>query len=540
MRDNHYMGTASRDERNFPKALLLNLKRKQQRKIIDSFCCSHTDPENRLDLVESILQSSTGRLWREDIARWMIELLNLDLLVPAIYVSWRLLIRDSLLFLLSRLSPRRLATKLIEQLELPASTPAPMRLLSLFTRMPGLQKLGQVLARNRHLEPSLRAALSRLENSVSDVRFASILEILKEDLGTQLAAFGITIEDSLLSEATVSAVVRFSWVEPDKGARRRGVFKVLKPHIPVCFAEDLDLFRQLSEFLSSQHARYGPVVTYLPEVFRDVRLLLEHEVRFESEQQNLAEAARFYAPLRRVRVPRVIRDLCTKRITAMTEEIGAKITETSTAPQVRAELLVDALIARPLLAKESFGIFHADPHAGNLMYDDRAEEVTLLDWALMERLTRDQRRHMLMLGIMLAMRDTQGVVREIAALSKDAKAGTHKVERQIARFVCSQPIFQVPGCLQAMKLLDSLARQGLRFPLPLLMFRKALFTLDGVLHDIAGSEFDLDLVLLKSMATKLPVIWTFLLLPVDWFAIQSAGFFCGGRVWMQATLPYGI
>jgi ubiquinone biosynthesis protein len=145
-----------------------------------------------------------------------------------------------------------------------------------------------------------------------------------------------------------------------------------------------------------------------------------------------------------------------------------------------------------------------------------------------------------MLSIMLTLRDTQGVVREIAALSKDAHAGTHKVEQQVARFVHSQPVFQVSGCLKAMKLLDSLVRQGLGFPLPLLMFRKALFTLDGVLHDIAGSEFDLDVVLLKSMMTKLPVIWTSLLLPLDWFAIQSAGFFCGSRVWMQATLPYGL
>jgi ubiquinone biosynthesis protein len=194
------------------------------------------------------------------------------------------------------------------------------------------------------------------------------------------------------------------------------------------------------------------------------------------------------------------------------------------------------VIARPLFANEPVSTFHADPHAGNLMYDDRTGELILLDWALTEHLSRDQRRHMLMLGMMLAMRDKRGVGREIAALSEDRLAGSDEGRRQIARFVSSQPLFQLPGCLQAMKLLDSLAHQGLRFPLALLMFRKALFTLDGVLHDIAGPQFDLDLVLLKSMLTKLPAMWLSVLSPSDWFAIQSAGLLYSGRFWMQALL----
>ncbi|MEN6336906.1 MAG: ATP-binding protein, partial [Phycisphaerales bacterium] len=36
----------------------------------------------------------------------------------------------------------------------------------------------------------------------------------------------------------VSAVVRFTWRNPRTAQRERGIFKVLKPHIPGCFAED--------------------------------------------------------------------------------------------------------------------------------------------------------------------------------------------------------------------------------------------------------------------------------------------------------------
>jgi ubiquinone biosynthesis protein len=51
--------------------------------------------------------------------------------------------------------------------------------------------------------------------------------------------------------------------------------------------------------------------------------------------------------------------------------------------------LIEALIAVPLSARGERSIFHADPHAGNLLYDEPTGELVLLDWALTESLTRD-------------------------------------------------------------------------------------------------------------------------------------------------------
>ena len=52
--------------------------------------------------------------------------------------------------------------------------------------------------------------------------------------------------------------------------------------------------------------------------------------------------------------------------------------------------LIEALIAAPLFAPGERSVFHADPHAGNLLYDQRTGELVLLDWALTESLTRDR------------------------------------------------------------------------------------------------------------------------------------------------------
>ncbi len=46
-------------------------------------------------------------------------------------------------------------------------------------------------------------------------------------------------------------------------------------------------------------------------------------------------------------------------------------------------------------------------------------------------------------------------------------------------------------------MLEQIAWQGVRLPGALVMLRKVLFTLDGVLHDIAGSSVGVELVLVQ-------------------------------------------
>src|SRR5215469_1647358 len=151
-------------------------------------------------------------------------------------------------FVVARPSPSRLAPKLLEQLELRGNTSPETRLLRLIAKVPGLQKLGQVIARNQHLRPALRKALARLENGIRDVRAEEIRSIIKKDLGSRLERFSVRISSRILSEASVSAVVQFTWKNPASGQRERGVFKVLKPHIPEYFAEGMDYLQKLAEY----------------------------------------------------------------------------------------------------------------------------------------------------------------------------------------------------------------------------------------------------------------------------------------------------
>lgn len=392
---------------------------------VRNFLPRNAPPAEQASAIESALNSPIGQSLRAAMAHWIVdEIVPVERLVPQSYVKWRAPVRDCMIFVVSRISSARLAPKLLEQLELPPGTSPEIRLLRLIAKVPGLQKLGQVIARNQHLRPALRNALARLENGIRDVQPKQIRTMIEGQLGERLKNYDVKIASTILSEASVSAVVRFTWRNPVSRRRERGVFKVLKPHIPQYFAEDMDFLQALAQHFGDRHHSYGFPRHLIPDTFKKVRLLLQHEVNFAREQKTLIEAANLYCSMPGVRIPGLIQALSTPTITALTEERGIKVTNAAARLPVAwrrriAEQLVEALIAVPLLSAQEEAIFHGDPHSGNLLYDTHTGTLTIIDWALREHLSRDQRRHLALLFLMLGLRDAVGVSNEILGLSQE-------------------------------------------------------------------------------------------------------------------------
>jgi ubiquinone biosynthesis protein len=481
------------------------------------------DPAGRVATVQAALQSRRGPYWRSEIGKWVGRLVPVEILVPDSAARWRPLVRDAFQFLFERLSDRRLATKVVQQFELSADTAPEQRLLRLINKMPGLQKVGQVLARNRRLTPKLRRALSELENGMSDVTPEEVRRLVEERLGKRLAAFAVELDPAILSEASVSAVIRFTWNHPGR-EREQGVFKVLKPYVPECFGEDMKLLQDLGEFLASPRHGYGFAIHDVKEMLAEVLLLLEHELDFEREQATLGKAAKMYCASIGIRVPRLIAPLSTRDITAMSAEVGVKVTEAFPRSPIRrarvAEQLIEALVAVPFFSREEQAIFHADPHAGNLLYDETNRELVVLDWALAETLSLESRRQLVLLSVMMTLRNPAGVHQAIRDLSLSADRRNRQrlgmIEGCVARFFEELAPDASPGTLDAMRLLDRIALEGVHFPPPLFLFRKIVLTLDGVLYDVAGPGMHIDEVIAREFLTRCAASLGLFHAPLEW------------------------
>ena len=494
---------------------------------------------------------------KEAIRGLISKIMPLETLVPEVYAEWRPVIRDAVAYTGSMLSVERLVPKLLEQMLLPEQMPLEQRLLKMIAQMPSLQKIGQIVARNPNLDPDFRAELTRLENAIEDISPDEVMAEIERQLGRYLRLYQVEIEPVNLAEASVSAVMRFTWLNPVSRKRERGVFKVLKPYVVAHFPEEMTILQGLADFFDSSRDQYDLPALGFREVMNDVRRLLEREVDLPAEQANLVAAEARYAEMKRVRVPHLIPELSTSTITAMSEIDGVKVTDAY--PQNKAKLqrlaatVIEALIAMPMFDRADRALLHADPHAGNLFVEPRSGEVVILDWALTEHLSREQRRQTVLLTLGVALRDEERIVAAINALSLDdlvADATKGDVVRgQAARLIASLSPLEMPGFSAVMRLLDGIAFAGVRFPAELLMFRKVLFTLEGVLHDIAP-DLNMDLVLaryaLKLMPKEAPrrLLRPFsegisgYRMPLSNFDLTALAFtlpLLGNRLWLQSA-----
>ena len=523
-----------------------HLDKDQLRSVVNSFLPQGASPEEKIRAIEVGLRSPLGQSMRDAMARWIVdEIVPVDALVPEAYLPWRPPVRDSMMFVVAHLSPARLAPKLLEQLELPAKTPAEARLLRLIAKVPGLQKLGQVIARNQHLRPALRKALAKLENGIRDVSADEIRAVIQRELGEKVITLDVRIARTILSEASVSAVIRFRWKNPETGKRERGVFKVLKPHIPEYFAEDMDYLHGLAQHFGDRHHRYGFPAHLIPDTFQKVQRLLRHEVNFTREQETLREAWSLYESFPRVRVPRVIGPLCTPHITALTEESGIKITSAAARAPVAmrqeiAEQLVEALVAAPLFSATEDAVFHGDPHAGNLLYENSSGVLTIIDWALQERLGREQRRHLALLFLMVTLRDPAGAATEVMALSQQTERVSSPHRRMVSAvaedFLQEIPANQLPSAADSMRLLERVAMKGIRFPGSLIMLSKVMFTLEGILGDIGGTQGGMGLTLARHVALHWLAnrrVYRSPLITQDWLTLPCSTLLFTGRLWLR-------
>lgn len=410
-------------------------------------------------------------------------------LVPEVYADYRPLVADAVAFFLHHLSAPRLDAILAEQACLPRDTGVEQRLTLLLFHCPTLHKLGQVVARNRKLDQELRRRLQTLETMPGTACGNTIRQIIRSEL-KDVPEGVLKLDATALAEASVAVVVPFSLSAAASSGPAYGVLKVLKPGIEEALEEELAIWSELGRFIDERCEYYKVPPLNYAESLATIRDLLAREIRLDIEQGNLAEAAEFYKDSERIQIPSLF-PFCTPRITAMERVYGRKVTDVDTLSERQrgklANAVVEALIARPVWTPRETAIFHADPHAGNLFFTED-ERLAILDWSLIGHLGKRERVHLMQLLLATLAMDPMRVVHEIEALAQVP------VNRSALRAVVDKSLDKLyagefPSFHWLQSLLDmSLLSAGVQFSSELLLYRKSILTIEGVVADISGKS----------------------------------------------------
>ena len=246
-------------------------------------------------------------------------------------------------------------------------------------------KLGQLLATRRDLLPTeFVNELSRLHHQVTPAPWPQVEQVLGQELGTPDAVFD-KLDARPLAAASIAQVhqarLRSSGAEV--------VVKVQRPGIRPVVERDLDIVDRMARRLQTR-TRWGATIGAV-ELARGFANALHEELDFRVEARNMAVvAAASAAPGTdtSVRLPAVHPQLCTERVLVMErldglplDAAGPVIDTRGLDRQVLARALLGCLLRQIMLG----GVFHADPHPGNILLLDDGR-LGLLDFGSVGRL----------------------------------------------------------------------------------------------------------------------------------------------------------
>jgi len=361
---------------------------------------------------------------------------------------------------------------------------------------PTFIKLGQLLSTRGDLlpEPYLEA-LSRLQDSIEPFKFEEIERIVTSELGVRISKAFADFDPTPIAAASLAQVHRATMRDG-----RAVVVKVQRPNIRELIVDDLEALGEIAEFLDS-HTELGRRYEFA-NMLTDLRKSLLRELDFTIECQNLIAIADNLNEFETIVIPDPVEDFTTTRVLTMEYIPGKKITELGPLRllEIDAPGLADELFRAYLKQMLVDGLFHADPHPGNVFLTPD-DQIGLLDLGMVGRVTRTFQDNLLRL--LLAISEGRGEEAGEAAIKMgEPKEGFDRTlfNRRVGDLV-TENADAVLSRMNAGKIVLEITRISaecwFRLPPEFTMIAKALLNLDKVVYTL-DSSFDPNAIIRES------------------------------------------
>ncbi len=340
-------------------------------------------------------------------------------------------------------------------------------------------KLGQALSSRSDLLPApYLEALTRLQDNLEPFSFEEVERTVQEELGVRLSKAFIEFDPKPIGVASLGQVHR--------AVLRNGrpvVVKVQRPGIRKQIADDMDALEQLTR-LADDHTNLGRRQRFT-EVIEEFRKTLVRELDYRQEAGNLEQMAESVQDFEHILVPSPVDDYTTSRVLTMDYIQGRKITEVG--PLALLELdgaaLADELFRAYLQNILIDGLFHADPHAGNVMITDD-KKIALIDLGMVGRVAPSMQESLL--KMLLATSEGRGDEAADAAIKIGERLEDFDetaFRRKVGELVAQRLNATVENLAIGRVMLDigrASGGSGLRLPTELTMLGKTLLNLDEI------------------------------------------------------------
>ncbi len=362
---------------------------------------------------------------------------------------------------------------------------------------PTFIKLGQVLSTRPDLLPAeFVRELERLQDDAPPLPVEQIKQKIESELGIPLTEAFAHFEEEPLASASIGQVHRARTHDGDEV-----VVKVVRPGVNELIEADLDLLHLMARILE---ATFQEMELYAPgELVETFDKALKRELDLSEEADVLEEFAQNMADLDDLAIPRVFRDLCGKQVLTIEFFKANKLTSVEPGSPM-AKKLVKVGLESTFRQIFDNGLFHGDPHPGNMLVLDDGR-FGLIDFGLVGRLTPPQQDVLVTLLVSVIAGDIDGIARVVLRMGRPLGRIDMRALKETIATIRETHLRRSLAEVDASQFVQDLLQAGQRFRIRITpefaILAKASVTTEGVLRAI---DPELDIVATaRPFATRL-------------------------------------
>lgn len=250
---------------------------------------------------------------------------------------------------------------------------------------PTFVKIGQILSTREDIIPREYCdAFAKLKDNVSALPFSTINEIVETELQKPINEVFSSFNEIPIGSASIGQVHEATLLDGTKV-----VVKVMRPHIFEIVSEDFAILKKAIKYLNL-FTDLDKVVD-LNIIFDETYEAMKLEMDFINEQNNIQIFNEMFKNINYIKIPKTYPEYSTKHLLVMEYIDGVKISDLDILKEQGYDLkeICEKLVENFISQVIDKGIFHADPHSGNIMISEG--KIVWLDFGMIGIISkRDQ------------------------------------------------------------------------------------------------------------------------------------------------------
>lgn len=353
---------------------------------------------------------------------------------------------------------------------------------------PTFIKLGQILSTRVDLfPPEWIAEFEKLQDQVPPVPFETLRQQLQEDLGAPPENIFPELDTQALAAASIAQVHCAKLADGSDV-----VLKIRRPNIRHTVEADLRLLARVAELAENdidELRRFHP-----KEVVRQFALSLRRELDLAAECRHMERIAGNFADDPNIVIAKVYWQWTSERLNVQSRLQGVHGRDLTAMERsgLDRRVLAQRGAAAVLKMVLQDGFYHADPHAGNVLYltDNR---VAFMDFGMIGRLSEVRREQIIDLLHAMIHKEVSEVCNVLLTWAQDIQVDTENFAIEIDAFLDSYhsvPLKQLRLSAMLVDIASILRNHRLTLPADLTLLFKVFITLEGLGRQL-DPEFDM-------------------------------------------------